>query len=91
MSSTDTTKSEIIGKIAIVCFLNGMKLTVNDDQSIKVSMIFDVGLVGKKCISYHDKHITYYTLECVEELATRYTSKETAEEIEFAMSQFSPF
>lgn len=91
MISMATTKQETIGKIAIVCCLNGMELKVKPDQSIKVSMEFNVGLTGKKCVSYHDSHITGYTLECVEELATLYTSKETSEYIEFVISQFDPF
>lgn len=84
-------RAEHIGKIAIICYLNKMRLTVKEDGGIKVSMTFQVGLTGSRMVSYHEEMPTYYTVECVEELATRYTNKESADEIEFAISQFKPW
>lgn len=85
------TRAEHVGKIAIICYLNGMTLNVKQDGGIKVSMSFKVGLCGSQCVSYHEEMPTGYTVECVEELATRYSNKETADQIESAIEQFKPF
>lgn len=85
------TRAECVGKIAIICYLNNMELSVDDNGAIKVSIKFKIGLVAQRVVSYSEKMPTGYTVECVEELATRYSNKETADEIESAIEQFKPF
>ena len=69
------TGAECVGKIAIICYLNNMELSVDDNGEIKVSIKFKIGLIGQRVVSYSEKMPTYYTVECVEELATRYKQR----------------